>query len=471
MFWEFVTERSVSIVKVDLTRALNCGIIYLLSIFTGGKKMDFVMDCLSVNENGNLSIGGADVTELAKEYGTPLYIMDEENIRKNCRIYADAMKKYYDGNGLVLYASKAFSCKYMYKLAMEEGLGVDTVSGGEIYTALSAGFPAERIYFHGNNKTYDELDFAIKNNIGCIVIDNADEVDRIESIAGKYGKKVKAMFRVSPGVDAHTHDFIKTGQIDSKFGAAIETGEALALIKYTAKKKNIDIKGIHCHIGSQIFELEPFCEAAEIMLSFMKTIKDEAGIEISELNLGGGFGIKYTNQDNPVDFDKFIEAVSKVVKEKSVEKGLKCPYILMEPGRSIVASSGMTVYTVGTVKRIPNVRNYVCVDGGMGDNPRFILYGAEYDAVLPQRPTAQRTEKVTIAGKCCESGDVLIEDIMMPETEKGDLLAVLATGAYNYSMASNYNRNLVPPIVMVENGKHYMAVKPQTEEDLIRNDL
>lgn len=433
--------------------------------------MDFVMDCLSVNESGNLSIGGCDVSALAKEYGTPLYIMDEGEIRKNCRIYAEAMKKYYGGNGLVLYASKAFSCKYIYKLAMEEGLGVDTVSGGEIYTALSAGFPAEKIYFHGNNKTVDELELAIKNDIGCIVIDNADEVDRIEEVAEKYGKVVKAMFRVSPGVDAHTHDFIKTGQIDSKFGTAIETGAALELIKYTQPKKNIRIAGIHCHIGSQIFELDPFREAAEIMLSFMKEIKDETGIEIEELNLGGGFGIKYTEQDTPIDYDKFIEAVSKVVKEKSEEKGLKCPFILMEPGRSLVAPAGLTVYTVGTVKRIEGIRNYVCVDGGMGDNPRFILYGAEYDAVLPERPMAERCEKVTIAGKCCESGDVIIEDIMMPEINKGDLVAVLATGAYNYSMSSNYNRIPKPPVVMVKDGVSKIVVKRETYEDIIKNDL
>ena len=433
--------------------------------------MDFVMNCLSVNKKGNLSVGGCDVSALAKEYGTPLYIMDEGEIRKNCRIYADAMKKYYNGNGLVLYASKAFSCKYIYKVMMEEGLGIDTVSGGEIYTALAAGFPAGKIYFHGNNKTVDELELAIKNDIGCIVIDNSDEVDRIEEIAERYGKTVKAMFRVSPGVDAHTHDFIKTGQIDSKFGTAIETGAALELIRYTATKKNIRIEGIHCHIGSQIFELDPFREAAEIMLSFMKEIKDETGIELSELNLGGGFGIKYTENDTPIDYDKFIEAVSVVVKEKAAEKGLKCPFILMEPGRSMVAPAGLTVYTVGTVKRIPGIRNYVCIDGGMCDNPRFIFYGAEYDAVMVEKPYAEKVEKVTIAGKCCESGDIVIEDIMMPEMKKGDIVAVLATGAYNYSMSSNYNRIPRPPVVMVKDGKSEVAIKRETYEDIIKNDM
>lgn len=438
---------------------------------TGGKMMDFVMKCLKVNEGGNLEIGGCDVKELAEKYGTPLYIMDEDDIRNNCRIYADAMKKHYDGNGLILYASKALSCKYMYRIAKEEGLGVDTVSGGEIYTALAAGFPAERIYFHGNNKTKDEIAFAVSENIGCIVADNENELDIIEEIAKEQGKTVKLMFRITPGVDAHTHDFIRTGQIDSKFGAAIETGAADKLIEYAMKKENITISGIHCHIGSQIFELDPFCETAEIMLGYIKSLKDKYGIEIDELNLGGGFGIKYTEDDTPIDYDKFIEAVSAVVKKSAAEKGIKCPFILMEPGRSIVAPSGITVYTVGTVKRIPDVRTYVCVDGGMGDNPRYILYNSKYDAVLVEKPTAKRIEKVTIAGKCCESGDVLISDISMPQIKSGDLLAVLATGAYNYSMASNYNRIPRPPIVMAKSGESKIAVKRETYEDIIKNDL
>ncbi len=433
--------------------------------------MEFVMDCLDVNDCGRLSIGGCDVKSLAEKYGTPLYIMDENKIRQNCRIYADAMEKYYGGKGLVLYASKAFSCKYMYKIAMEEGIGIDTVSGGEIYTALSVGFPAEKIYFHGNNKTYEELDLAIKNNIGCIVADNFNELDRIEEIAEKYGKMVKIMLRITPGVDAHTHDFIKTGQIDSKFGAAIETGAARELAAYALSKKNIDFAGVHCHIGSQIFQLEPFCEAAEVMLGFIKTVKEEFGKELSELNLGGGFGIKYTNEDTPIDYDKYIEAVSKVVYKKCDEMGLKLPFILMEPGRSIVAPSGITVYTVGGVKRIPNVRNYVCVDGGMGDSPRYILYGAEYDAVLVERPQDKGEETVTVAGKCCESGDIILKDIVLPKAQKGDLLAVLATGAYNYSMASNYNRIPRPPVVMVRNGEDKIVVKRESYEDIVKNDL
>ncbi len=433
--------------------------------------MEFVMKCLGINEAGNLTIGGCDVKELAKQYKTPLYIMDESDVRKNCRTYVDAIDKYYDGNGLILYASKALSCKYMYKIAMEEGMGVDTVSGGEIYTALAAGFPAEKIYFHGNNKTYDEIEYAVKSNIGCFVVDNEDELDAIDEIAGKYKKTVKIMLRITPGVDAHTHDFIRTGQIDSKFGAALETGAADKLTEYALAKKNVELKGLHCHIGSQIFELAPFCETAEIMMNYIAKLDRKYGVVIEELNLGGGFGIKYTEKDTPIDYDKFIEAVSAVIKKSAADLGVKCPFILMEPGRSIVAPSGITVYTVGTVKKIPNVRTYVCVDGGMGDNPRYILYNSEYDAVLVEKPDAERFEKVTVAGKCCESGDIVIKDIFMPEVKKGDLIAVLATGAYNYSMASNYNRIPRPPVIMAKDGKSKIAVKRETYEDIIANDM
>lgn len=450
---------------------LKFNYIYLQTDSKEEKNVEFVMNCLGENEKGHLEIGGCDVTELAKKYKTPLYIMDEDEIRKNCRIYADAMKKYYGGNGLILYASKAFSCKYMYRIAMEEGLGVDTVSGGEIYTALSAGFPADKIYFHGNNKTYDEIEMAVKNGIGCIIVDNEDEIDMISEIGEKYKKSVKTMYRITPGVDAHTHEFIRTGQIDSKFGAAIATGAAKRLLKYAASKNYIKISGLHCHIGSQIFELEPFALAAEIMLNFIAEIKDEFDIEIEELNLGGGFGIKYTENDNPIDYDKFIEKVSEVVKKRSSELNIKLPFILMEPGRSVVAPAGITVYTVGNIKRIPNIRTYVSVDGGMGDNPRHILYNSAYDAVLPERPSAERIEKVTIAGKCCESGDVVADGVFLPEVKRGDLLAVLSTGAYNYSMASNYNRIPRPPVIMVSGGKSRIAVKRETYEDLVLNDV
>ncbi len=433
--------------------------------------MKFVMDCLKVNKNGNLEIGGCDVKELTKKYGTPAYIMDENCIRENCRQYIRAINEYYDGNGIALYASKALSCLYMYRIMKEEGMGVDVVSGGELYTALKAGFSAEKIYFHGNNKSEEELLFAITRGVGRIVVDNEEELNMLDKLSAENGIKTKILFRIKPGVDAHTHDFIKTGQIDSKFGFALETGEAEEIIKKANELKNVEIVGIHCHIGSQIFDIEPFEAAAEIMMNFIGDLKEKHNVEIAELNLGGGFGIKYVESDKPVEYGEYIKAVSKVIKRVAKERQISVPYVIMEPGRSIVASAGLTAYKVGSVKEIPNVRTYVSVDGGMGDNPRYILYNAEYDALLVEKPLAEKTKKVTIVGKCCESGDVLIEDIKMPDIKKGDILAVLATGAYNYSMASNYNRIPKLPIIMTANGEDTLAVRRETYEDLIRNDI
>lgn len=433
--------------------------------------MEFVMECLKINKSGNIEIGGCDVAELAAKHGTPAYIMDENAIRENCRRYTDAVKKYYNGNGMVLYASKAFSCLEVYRMMKDEGMGVDAVSGGEIYTALKAGFPAEKIFFHGNNKSEEELKFALSNGVGRIVVDNMTELDLLNKLAAECGKVANILFRIKPGIDAHTHSFVMTGQIDSKFGVALETGEAEEIISYALNLENVKVKGIHCHIGSQIFELKPFEEAAAVMVNFMGDIRDKYGVELEELDLGGGFGIKYVEGDAPIEYGKYIEAVSKVVCRVAAERNLKVPFIIMEPGRSIVASCGLTVYKVGSVKNIPDVRTYVSVDGGMGDNPRFILYGSEYDAVLVEKPDATKCGKVTIVGKCCESGDILIEDIEMPEIKAGDLLAVLATGAYNYSMSSNYNRIPKLPVVFVADGKDRVVVKRETYEDLIRNDI
>ncbi len=431
----------------------------------------FVMKCLTVNENGNLSMGGCDIAEVAAKYGTPAYIMDENEIRKNCRVYTGAMKEYYDGKGLVLYASKALSCKYMYCIMREEGMGVDVVSGGELYTAIKAGFPAERIYFHGNNKTDDEIKMALREGVGTIVVDNIFELETLSRFAGDMGKTADVMFRIKPGIDAHTHSFVQTGQIDSKFGVALETGEAEDIVVKAAAMPNINVVGVHCHIGSQIFELAPFELAAEKMMNFIADMKDKHGIVMDRLNLGGGYGIKYTESDTPIDYDKYICAVAKVVRGISESRGVKLPYIVMEPGRSIVAEAGLTVYTVGTVKEIPGIRTYISVDGGMGDNPRYILYQSEYEAARVHDPNAEKTMVATIAGKCCESGDILIDGARLPEIKAGDLIAVLATGAYNYSMASNYNRIPRPPIVMVSGGEAKLAVKRESYDDLILNDL
>ncbi len=431
----------------------------------------FVSKNLSVNEKNHLVIGKNDTVELAKEYGTPLYVIDEELFRENCRIYKNAMDKYYEGNGLVLYANKAFCTKYACRIIKEEGLGIDVVSGGELYTAIKSDFPMDKVYFHGNNKTVDELTMAVENGVGNIIVDNIYELEKLNEIAREHGIVQDIMFRIKPGVDAHTHSFIRTGQIDSKFGVALENGEAFEICKTANEMTNVKVNGVHCHIGSQIFDIEPFCKAAEIMMNFVGDLKDKLGMEIDRLNLGGGYGIMYTENDDPVPYDDYIKHVSEVVKETAEKRGVKLPFILMEPGRSIIAPAGITLYTVGGIKDIKNVRKYVSVDGGMGDNPRYILYESEYAAVVANNANAPKTEKVTIAGKCCESGDLLLKDAMMPEIHVGDTLAVLATGAYNYSMASNYNRIPRPAVVAVSNGEAKVVVRRESYEDLIRNDL
>lgn len=431
----------------------------------------FHSDCLGINEQNHLTMGGADTVKLAEKYGTPLYLMDEDMIRNTCRVYKNSIDEFYGGNGLVLFASKAFSCKYIYKVVNEEGLGADVVSGGELFTALAAGFPAKKIYFHGNNKTYDEIEMAIDAGVGRLVVDNAYELDLIDEICTKKGKTADILFRIKPGIDAHTHDFVKTGQIDSKFGVALENGEAEEIIRLALQKKTLRIVGVHCHIGSQIFDLEPFKLAAEVMMNFMADMKDRYGLEIAELNLGGGYGITYTAEDDPIEYHEYIKAVSKVISDVAGKRGIQIPFVLMEPGRSIVGSAGITLYTVGAVKEIKGIKKYVFVDGGMADNPRYILYESKYDALLANRANETADDTVTIAGKCCESGDVLVQNAKLPKANPGDTLAVLATGAYNYSMASNYNRLAKPPVVMISKGEDKLVVRRETYEDLLRNDL
>ena len=426
---------------------------------------------LAVNEQGHLTVGGMDTVELAKEYGTPLYIMDEGLIREHCRSFRESMDKYYGGQGLVCYASKAFCCKAMCRIMLEEGLGLDVVSEGELYTALSVGFPAEKLCFHGNNKTDHELSYALENGVGRIIVDNIYELERLDRLAEKTGRTANIMYRIKPGIDAHTHNFIMTGQIDSKFGFALETGEAYEAVKKAIECSHINLVGLHCHIGSQIFDIDPFVKAAEVMLTFIAKIKDELGFEVKELNLGGGFGIRYTEEDAPVGYDKYMEKVSEKVKEVCAEKNVKLPFILIEPGRSIAAPAGITLYTVGGRKEIPNIRTYVSVDGGMGDNPRYALYQSKYDVEVANKANLPKTETVTVAGKCCETGDLIGEGMPIQPVEPGDILAVLATGAYNYSMSSNYNRIPKPPVVMISDGKSRVVVKRETFEDIVRNDI
>ncbi len=431
----------------------------------------FVSDCLNVNEKGHLEIGGCDTIDLAEKYGTPLYVVDENEIRKNCRAFVKSIEDNYNGHGTVAYASKAFSCMEMYRICKQENMSIDTVSAGEIYTALKAGFPAERIFFHGNNKTLDEIEFALDNNVGRIVVDNLTELEKIEKAAKKRNITAKIMFRIKPGIDAHTHSFIRTGQIDSKFGLALENGEAMVGVKRALALKNVELCGLHCHIGSQIFDISPFELAAEVMMDFIAKIKEETGAEIKELNLGGGFGIKYTGEDKPAPYSDYMNRVAAVIKKKAEEHSMELPFIIIEPGRSIAGAAGITLYTVGAVKEIENVRTYVSIDGGMTDNPRYILYQSTYEILCANKANEPKTEKITLAGKCCESGDLIQENAMIQKVVPGDTIAVLSTGAYNYSMASNYNRIGRPAVVMTNNGESRIIVKRESFEDLVRNDV
>jgi len=431
----------------------------------------FVSENLNLNEKGHLTIGGIDTVELAQEYGTPLYVMDEQVVRNTLRRFHESMKKYYNGKGEVHYASKAFSCLEMCRIVASEGDGLDAVSIGELYTAVKAGFPMEKVGFHGNNKTNEELSYALDCGVGHIIVDNISELHRLEKIAAEKGVKADIMFRVKPGIDAHTHDFVKTGQIDSKFGFALETGEAFEAVKEAIACENVNLSGLHCHIGSQIFDIEPFVEAAKVMLELIAKIKNELGYEIKGLNLGGGFGIKYLNEHDPEPFEKYLEMVSSAVKSECERLSIAQPFIYIEPGRSIAAPAGITLYTVGARKEIPNIRTYVSVDGGMADSPRYILYKSEYEAIVANKANEERNERVTIAGKCCESGDLIGENMPLQHAESGDIIAVCATGAYNYSMSSNYNRLQKPAVVFVNNGESRIAVKRETLDDIIRNDV
>ena len=426
---------------------------------------------LTVNMEGHLCIGGADTVTLAKTHGTPLYVMDENMIRENCRGYERVISEEYGGRGLICYASKALSCKELYRIVHAEGLGCDVVSGGELYTALQAGMPAEKIVLHGNSKTNSELQMAVSHDVGRIVCDNLPELKRLDQIAGAAGKTVSVMLRIKPGIDAHTHDFVKTGQIDSKFGFALETGEAMQAVKTASLYPNLRLVGLHCHIGSQILDTEPFAEAARVMVRLMDQVRSELNITLPELNLGGGPGIRYTEEDDPKQFGEIVRAILSALKGICTELDYPAPFVLFEPGRSIVGGAGLTLYTVMAKKVIPNIRSYVLVDGGMCDNPRYALYHSTYEALIANKADQPRSERVTIGGKCCESGDLIGEDMPLQSAEEGDILAVLATGAYNYSMASNYNRNPRAEIVMVRDGEARTVVKRETYADIVKNDL
>ncbi|WP_369995970.1 diaminopimelate decarboxylase [Paenibacillus sp. RC84] len=423
-----------------------------------------------VNALGHLEVGGVDTTELAARYGTPLYVVDEALVRRRCREFVDA----FQASGLkfqVAYASKAFCVMAMCRIVAEEGLSLDVVSDGELFTALQAGFPPERIHFHGNNKTPAEIEMALDAGIGCFVVDNFTELRMLDAIAGSKGKRVPILLRITPGVEAHTHEYISTGQIDSKFGFDLGNGAAFEAVKESAEANHLLLLGVHSHIGSQIFEVEGFRVAAEKVAQFASQVRDELDVVFSVINLGGGFGIRYVEGDTPLPMSTYVEAIAEAVKTRFEAVSYPMPEIWIEPGRSIVGDAGTTLYTVGTNKDIPGVRKYVSVDGGMTDNPRPALYQSQYEAMLANRASEPSQETVSIAGKCCESGDMLIWDVELPLVETGDILAVASTGAYNYSMASNYNRIRRPAVVFVKDGMADMAVKRETYEDLVRNDV
>lgn len=421
-------------------------------------------------ENNELYIGGLGASKLSEEYGTPLYVIDEELVRSNCRRYYDAMKCKEKGNK-VTYAGKAFINMSMCNLVNEENLCLDVVSGGELYTAYKAGFPLEKVYFHGNNKSYYEIDLGIKLGVGRFVVDNIYELETINDIAKKYGKVQEICLRITPGVDAHTHKYIKTGQFDSKFGFPIINNIILDAIKKAIKLDSINLSGLHCHIGSQIFDIEPFEDATEIMLNLIDDIRKSLGYEIKELDLGGGFGIYYTKFDKPKEIEEYCLAILNKAYEVCKRLDLDMPILNIEPGRSIIGNAGLTLYTVGAIKEVPNVGRYVSVDGGMSDNIRPALYGADYEALVANRVFDSNKEVVKVVGKCCETGDVLLNSIEMPIIRTGDILAIMSTGAYGYSMANNYNKIPKAAVVSVRDGNSKVMCLRETYEDLIKNEL
>ncbi len=427
-------------------------------------------DNYSVNEKGHFTVCGHDTVSLAEKFGTPLYVIDQDKVREMCRTYRKAASDNFEDFD-ILYASKALSFKGMYKIAAEEGMCVDAVSTGEIYTAISAGFPKEKIYFHGNNKMKEDIEFAVENGIGCFVADNCEELDFINDAADKNGVVQKVLLRITPGIDPHTHAKIATGNVDSKFGEAIETGQAMDFVKHALSKQNLELLGIHCHVGSQSFDPQPFIDACEIMAKFAKAIKDETGYEIKVLDLGGGFGVRYLPEQENLDIAWMISEIAKTVKKTVAENGLSMPKIMFEPGRSLVAASGVTLYSVGHVKEIKGYKNYIPVNGGMTDNPRYALYEAPYYCLIANKANEKMDYHADVVGSCCESGDIIQPDVDIQKPIYGDILAVCVTGAYNYSMSSNYNRFLKPALVLVSKDKAEIGVKRETLRDIVRNDI
>lgn len=428
-------------------------------------------DNYTVGENGHLFVGGCDTVSLAGKYGTPLYVIDEDKVRRSMRKFREIMQKYFPAGSRVLYASKALSYVDIYRVAASEGLGADVVSSGEIYTALKGGLPGSAMYFHGNNKTDEDIEYALGAGVGTFVADCREELEYLDAAARRMGKKQDVLLRITPGIDPHTHKKVVTGSVDSKFGTPIETGQAYELVRFALGLKNITLRGFHSHIGSQIFDSGPFSDAAEIMMRFIADLSEKLGYTAEYLNLGGGYGVTYTEDRADLDADRVLREISEKLTGLAGEFGIEVPKIIIEPGRALVAAAGVTLYTVGSVKTIPGYRTYVSIDGGMPDNPRYALYQSDYTALIASRAAEPASQRVTIAGRCCESGDLIQENAPLQSCKRGDILAVLVTGAYNYSMASNYNRIPRPAMVSVSGGKDRLVVRRESFEDLVRNEL
>lgn len=432
-----------------------------------------ICENIGVNSKGHLTFAGFDTTELAEKHGTPLYLMDEERIRHNCRIYKEAMKEFFPEGSYPVYAGKAACFKYIYRIMKEENMGIDLVSPGEIYTAYNAGFPMEKSFFHGNNKTDADIAYALECGVGYFMVDNIYELKAINAMAAEKGIIQKVILRLTPGIDPHTYSAVATGKVDSKFGIAIETGQADAFVREAVNYDNIRIVGYHCHVGSQVFDEDGsvYFDAAKIMLTFAYEMKKKYNLDIEILNMGGGYGVRYTDGDSGVDIRANIKKLAGHIEEICESLSMSVPVILMEPGRSIVADAGMTLYSVGTLKEITGYKNYVSVDGGMTDNPRYALYSSKYTVYHANRMNDKKDFLCDLVGRCCESGDIIQPEVLLPRPERGDIIAVATTGAYNYSMASNYNRIPRPALVMLKGEEDFVAVKRESFEDLVRNDI
>ena len=420
---------------------------------------------------GALCFAGQSIEKLAEQYGTPLYLMDEQRIRDNCRMYKRALADGFGSAALPLYAGKACAFKAMYRIMAEEGMGVDAVSRGEIHTALAAGFPAERIWFHGDGKTDDDIRYALEHGVRHFIVDNEGELLALEREAAARGIRQRILLRITPGIDPHTYEAISTGKVDVKFGVPIETGQAMEFVRLALAQAHVALEGLHCHVGSMVFDESVFEDTVDVMLGFIRELKEQLGHETGTLDLGGGYGVRYVDTDKCADIPGRILGLAAHLKARCAELGLRVPFVLLEPGRSIVADAGMTVYTVSTVKEIPGFKRYAIVDGGMTDNPRYCLYRAQYTVLSVERENV-KTAVYDLVGRCCESGDILQPQVELPaDLRRGERVAVCTTGAYNYSMASNYNRLGRPPVVMLRDGESAVAVRRESLDDLCALDI